>query len=200
MPIPAIIALGVMAAAALAGSQMSAAEEEKIAKRRAQKQKLLSQNDALLEYWQQRANEAGQQSGFANANNAGGALRNRGVREADYTMARQDAADRADMTRTNGYLQAGAAIAGGIANGAFGGLGAAAPSTMGGLTADQMANAAGEYALNEGASRLLSSQAPMQQQPLSFDDGQGGWQLPESLRGDYTQTPDYQRRLRLYGP
>ena len=201
MPIPALIALGVVAAAAIAGSQISAAEEEKRAKRDAKRQKSQAEKDALMQYWQQRANEAARESGFATMNNAGTELRNKQARDAGYNAMLQDAADRAGTTRTLGYIQAGSTIAGGIAGGAFSGLGSAAGSAASGLTADQMANAASSYVLDAGQSMLLSEPGQYRQPtklPLAFDDGSGGWELPSSLSGNYDGTPQYQRKLGLY--
>lgn len=199
MPVPALIALGVLAAAAIAGSQYSASEQESAAKRDADRRKKQAEKDAQLGYWQRRAAEAAQESGFATMNEAGTEIRNAQARKEGYDTALSEAAKQADMTRNMGYIQAGSTIASGIAGGAFSDLGIGGSS--GALTADQMANAAGEYSLDASKSLLLANPGEYKApgQPLGMDDGAGGWQLPVSLSGNYDQTPAYQRKLRLYG-
>ena len=202
MPVPALIALGVLAAAAIAGSQYSASEQEAAAKRGAKRRKDQEEQDALMQYWQRRAAEAAERSGFATMNEAGTELRNAKARRDGFDATLKEAAEQADATRNMGYINAGSTIASGIAGGAFSGLdiGGEAASA---LSADQMANAAGQYSLDASKSLLLAEpgqySAPKPQQQLGVDDGMGGWQLPTSLSGDYDQTPGYQRKLRLYG-
>lgn len=185
-----LIVLGIIAAVTVAASQATAAENESAGN------DLLDQkqnNDLRMNYIQQQRSRG--QAAAADL-----ASRHRGVVaphskaeemdpwaqklaiQTNYDMGKQANARQADATRTQGWIQAGAGLAGGIAGQALSPASSAAGSGGGVTSSPDFAERLGGYALKTGSSALLSNAAPVQTAPLQATDPSGGFQLQA---GDY---------------
>lgn len=178
-----LIILGVAIAASVAASQISAHSQEETATDEAGRQRALAKKQQAMDYWINRAAQAGgNTSGMV-------ARRNRWAIEQGYEGALRAASQQADQTRLNGWLNAGSMLAGGLANA---GMSAASSGSSSGLSDalggnDSLAERAGHMALNPNNYGLLAGQGQYKPAasirptdvPSPYVDPSGGFQLQE---------------------
>lgn len=175
-----LIILGIVAAASIAASQISASESEGYAKDEATRQKQLQEKNFALDHYAQMAERGRQMQGLPSGLDGGrSAWQQKMNIDAGYDSTMRQAERQADMTRMNGYIQAGSTLASGIARGAMtpsGGSNFVAGAGYDGTGADIGARA-GTYDLNPQTSPLLASGTPVQTTPIRAMDPSGGFQL-----------------------
>lgn len=185
-----LIVLGIIAAVTVAASQVSASEQESAGNDLLNQQ----QNNQLRMNYIQQQRQDGAEAAADFASRHRGAVRYRSKGEeldpwvqklaiqTNTDMGKQANARQADATRTQGWIQAGAGLAGGIAGQALSPASTAAGSGGGVTSSPDFAERLGGYALKTGSSALLSNAAPVQTAPLQPTDPSGGFQLQA---GDY---------------
>lgn len=200
-----LIILGIVVAATIASSQAQAAAEKSNGNELLDAQQKQQMKQTELGWLSQRGHDAMAGVAARNHGHGGGSMTDsmqpliqKDAIDNHYELGRQAINRQADLTREMGYIHAGTAVASGIAGAALSPASSAGSFTSGagyeGTGADIGARAAG-YDLNQGASTLLSSAAPVATQALRSSDPQGGFQLQPSdyqtLAGaqPYSQSP-----------
>jgi hypothetical protein len=169
-----LIILGIIAAATIASSQVSAHTQESNAQDEATRRKQFQERQAKMDFWRNRAAQFGADTSFME-----GHQRQMGI-DAGYDGAMEAASRQADATRLNGYLQAGTTVASGLANSAMRPAQTAVGRGLGGAAG--MAQRAQSYDLNPGDYQLLSGAgeySPSNAAPITPTDPNGGFQLQE---------------------
>ena len=192
-----LIVVGIIAAASIAASQISASENESNSNKLLNDQQKQQMKQTQLGWLSQRGHDAMAGVAARNGGHGGGAsmtdpnqpLIQKDAIDNHFELGRQANARQADATRTAGYIQAGSAVAQGIAGqalrapstGASGGIG----ETLG-RTGLGIAERAAQYDL---------SPQPVSTPQLQTTDPSGGYQLQASdyqLLGGaqpYSQSP-----------
>lgn len=181
-----LIIVGIIAAASIAASQVSASEQEKTGNDMLDRQKANALRQKQFDY---NAQESAAATHRLASNPYGGGREDptSAVQpwidklqiQNGYDLGRQQVANQADMTRTNGYIQAGSALAQGIAGQALrpaAGSGFAAGASYDG-TGSGIAERAGGYDLNPNTSQLLANGPAVSTRALRPMDPSGGYQL-----------------------
>jgi hypothetical protein len=201
-----LIIVGIIAAASIAASQVSASENESNSNKLLNDQQKQQMKQTELGWLSQRGHDAMAGVAARNHGAGGGAsmtdpmqpLIQKDAIDNHYELGRQANARQADATRTQGYIQAGSALASGIAGQALRpATGASTFEAGGGYegTGAGIADRAGGYDLNQGASTLLSNAPAVATPQLHSTDPNGGYQLQPSdyqtLAGaqPYSQSP-----------
>lgn len=175
-----LIVVGIIAAASIAASQISASENESNANDLLdQKQKIdLQQND--IGYWRNRGQQAANR--IAARHGGHGGLSQTEVNQPwaeklaiqqNYDLQKQANARQADATRTQGYINAGSAVAQGIAGQALKAPSSGSSYEFGGNyggTGMDAVQRAGTYNLNPQTSGLLSGGAPIATPQIQVSD------------------------------
>lgn len=180
-----LIIVGIIAAASIAASQITASEGEDFAKDEATRQKQLQYKNAQLNHWSEEAQRGAAAAGLNPAYATGGRDAQQQKMNIDYGYDSQmrAASKQADMTRTQGYISAGSAIAQGIAGGALKPATSAAAGGLGqafGDTGQDIAQRGANYDLNPQSSQLLGNGPAVSTPQLSTSDPNGGFQLQQS--------------------
>lgn len=181
-----LIIVGIIAAASIAASQTSAAEQESSGNRLLERQKANALRQKQFDYNAQESALATQRLA---SNPYGGGREDPASAvqpwvdklqiQNGYDMGRRQVADQADMTRMNGYIQAGSTLAQGIAGQAL--RPAAGSNFTAGAAYDGtgmgIADRAGQYDLNPNTSQLLANGPAVATQTIRAADPSGGYQL-----------------------
>lgn len=200
-----LIILGIIAAASVAASQVSASQSEDYANDEVSRRKAFDEKQARMQYFRNRAAQYGGDTSFMDAH------MDKMARDAGYEGSMRAAEKQADMMRTQGWIGAGAQLAGGIANSAM------RPNQNAGLDAirgqaREYAQRGAQYDLNAGNSQLLSDAGQYQGPAQEFrpTDPNDGFQLQPTdyqlLQGGgiYSQGPygddDYATQVGLTSP
>lgn len=179
-----LIIVGIIAAASIAASQISASEQESAGNDMLDRQKANALRQKQFDY---NAQESAAATHRLASNPYGGGREDptsvvqpwidKLQIQNGYDLGRQQVENQADMTRTNGYIQAGSALAQGIAGQALrpsGGSG----SNFGGYMTQAGAGLA-ERAAGYDLPGTPSIGNPVQTAPLRAADPSGGFQLQE---------------------
>ena len=179
-----LIIVGIIAAASIAASQVSASEQEKTGNDMLDRQKANALRQKQFDYNAQESHAATQRLA-ANPYGGGREDPTSAVQpwidklqiQNGYDLGRQQVANQADATRTQGYIQAGSALAQGIAGQALrpsSGSNFVAGASYDGTGAD-IAQRAGAYDLGVRTPQLHPSDVPS-----VGVDPKGGFQLQQS--------------------
>lgn len=186
-----LIILGVIAAVSIAASQASAASQESTGNDLLDQQQSTQQRMNYIQQQRQRGQSAA--ADIASRHHGNVAMHSKSeendpwvqklAMQNNYDIGKQQVARQADATRTQGYIQAGAGLAGGIAGQALRPAGAGASSFESGAgyegTGADIGARAGGYDLSQPDYSQIS---PVQTAPLHATDPGGGYQLQA---GDY---------------
>lgn len=181
-----LIVIGIIAAASIAASQISASEQESSGNEMLDRQRSNALRQKQFDY---NAQESAAATHRLASNPYGGGREDptSAVQpwidklqiQNGYDLGRQQVANQADMTRTNGYIQAGSALAQGIAGQALrpAASSGVAPGAAYNGTGAGIAERAGAYDLNPNTSQLLANGPAVATRTLRPIDPNGGYQL-----------------------